>query len=200
MTKPKLDFWYEFASPYAYLAALSIENKAKAAGVEVVWRPFLLGAIFKMMKLPALPMQISPQKEAYMWMDASRQARRQGFLFRKPDQFPQSSVLPSRVALVGFKEGWGEDFSRRVYAANFAHNQLISDVQVISQILADMGKEPEKVLALATSPANKKALMVETQTAFDKGIFGVPTFFVGNEMFWGNDQMLEAFAIIKGNR
>ena len=199
MTKPKLDFWYEFASPYAYLAAMRIEDKAKVSGVEVVWRPFLLGAIFKMMKLPTGPMQISPQKEAYMWMDIKRKAGR-GLPYRKPDQFPQSAVLPSRVALVGFKEGWGEDFSKRVYRANFVHNELISDVQIIRQILADMGKDPEKVLALANTPANKKALMVETQTAFDKGIFGAPTFFAGDEMFWGNDLMLEAFATANRNR
>ena len=197
---PKVEFWYEFASPYSCLAALSIEDKAKAAGVEVVWRPFLLGAIYKMMEQAGQPMQIGPQKEAYMWMDAKRQAGHQGFPFRKPDQFPQSSVLPSRVALVGFKEGWGEDFSRRVYEATFAHNQLISDVQVISQILADMGKNPEKVLALANAPENKKALMVDTRTAFDKKIFGAPTFFVGNEMFWGNDRMLEALLTTKRNR
>lgn len=191
MTK-KLHFWYEFASPYACLATLRIEDVAKAAGVEVIWHPFLLGAIYKMMELPAPPMQLSPQKEAYMWMDVARQAGHQGFVFRKPDQFPQSAVLPSRVALVGLKEGWGEDFSRRVYEANFIHNQLISDVGVIAQILIDMGKDPEQVMALATTPENKKALMVQTQKAFDKKIFGVPTFFVDDEMYWGNDRLEEA--------
>jgi 2-hydroxychromene-2-carboxylate isomerase len=184
-----LHYWYEFASPYSYLSAMRIGDVAKERGVKVIWRPFLLGGIYKMLELPIPPMQLNPMKEEYMWLDCARQARGHGIPFHKPDRFPQVAVLPARVALIGFEEGWGEAFSIEVYRANFVHNQLISDVDVITQILEQMGHGPEDVLARATTPENKKALMDETQKAFDKKIFGVPTFFVGDEIFWGDDRL-----------
>ena len=191
MTKT-IDYWFEFSSPYSYLTAMRIEALAKDKGVEVIWRPFLLGGIYRTLDIPIPPMQLFPMKEDYMWMDVARQAKRQGIPFKKPDNFPQVAVLPARVAQIGFKEGWGEDFSKRVYQAIFAHNQLISEVGVISQILTDMGHDPEDVLARATAPENKKALMEATQKAFDKGIFGVPMFFIGDEMIWGDDRLEQA--------
>ncbi len=200
MSGKTLHYWYEFASLYSYLTAMRIEDVAKQKGVKVIWRPFLLGAIYKMLKLPVPPMQLNPMKEQYMWLDCARQAKRLGIPFNKPDRFPQVAVLPARVALIGLKEGWGEAFSKRVYQANFVQNQLISDVGVISQILEEMGHKPEEVLARATTPENKKALMIETQKAFDKNIFGVPTFFAGDEIFWGDDRLELALEAAVGSQ
>lgn len=200
MTQPTLHYWYEFASPYSYLSAMRIGDVAKERGVKVIWRPFLLGGIYKMLELPIPPMQLNPMKAEYMWLDCTRQARRHGIPLHKPDHFPQSAVLPARVALIGLKEGWGEAFSIRVYQANFVHNQLISDARVISQILAELGQEPEDVIARATTPENKQALMAETQEAFDKKIFGVPTFFVGDEIFWGDDRLELALETAVGSQ
>jgi len=191
MTKT-IDYWYEFSSPFSYLTAMRIEALVKENGVEAIWQPFLLGGIYRMLDVPIPPMQLFPMKEDYMWMDAARQAKRHGIPFRKPDNFPQVAVLPARVAQIGFQDGWGEDFSKRVYQAIFAHNQVISEVEVISKILTDMGYDPEAVLARATAPENKKLLMEQTQKAFDKGIFGVPTFYIGDEMIWGNDRLEQA--------
>lgn len=195
MTKPKLHFWYEFASPYACLAAFQIEDTAKAAGVEVVWHPFLLGAIFKMMKMPALPMQGCPQKVAYMWMDAVRQAKHYGVAFKKPSQFPRVAVLPARVALVGRDQGWCPEFSKEVFKANFVEDQDIGRVEVIAGILERMGLDPLALIEKAQTPENKLVLRDETQEAYDKGIFGVPTFFVGEEIFWGNERLDQALKL-----
>lgn len=189
---PKLDFWYEFASPYACLAAMRIEGVAEAKGVEVIWHPFLLGAIYKMMDLPAPPMQMTKQKFNYMWLDSARQAKLDGFALRRPSQFPRIAVLPSRVALIGRGEGWCPEFSRRVFQANYADDQDIAKEEVIRRILKDMGQDADGVLTAALSPENKEALKVETQEAFDKDIFGVPTFFAGDEIFWGNDRLEQA--------
>ncbi len=189
MTKPKIDFWYEFASPYAFLSALRIEDLAKEAGVEIKWRPFLLGAIFKMLKLPSLPMKSSPQKEAYMWMDVARQANLYGFAFKKPSKHPRVAVLPSRVALVGREQGWCPEFSKAVFKATFVDDQDIASVEVNAAILDQMGVDPVTTLDRAMSPENKLALREETQKAFDKGIFGVPTFFRRDQPFWGNDRL-----------
>ncbi len=192
MKTPGIDFWYEFASPYSYLAAMRITDLAKTKGVAVNWRPFLLGGIYKMLELQIPPMQLNYMKEEYMWLDCARQAKGHGIPFHQPGQFPHSAVLPARVALVGLEEGWGEAFSRRVYVANFVDNEVISDARVIGRILAGIGHDPEAVLARATDQKIKDRLRDQTQEAFDKKIFGVPAFFVGKEMFWGDDRLEQA--------
>lgn len=191
MTKP-LHFWYEFASPYACLAALRVEDLAKTKGVEVTWHPFLLGAIYKMMNMPTPPMQLTPQKEAYMWMDAKRQAKKYGISCVPPSKFPRVAVLPARVALLGREAGWCPEFSRRIFLANFTKDQEINEPSVVGAILEDIGLDPEETIKKAESPENKLALRQETQKAYDLGIFGVPTWFVGSEVFWGNDRLEEA--------
>jgi len=194
--KKTIDFWYEFASPYSYLAAMRVEDVAGAAGVDVVWRPFLLGAIYKRMEMPMLPMQLSPQKAAYMWMDVARQAKRYGLDFNKPVQFPQIGILAARVALVGKQEGWCPAFSRGVYHANFVHGADISKKDVIGPILAEIGHDAEDIFERAATQAIKDELRAETDKAFDKGIFGVPTFFAGDQMFWGNDRLEQALEAV----
>ena len=184
-----MDFWYEFASPYSYLAAMRIADMAKAKGVEVKWRPFLFGAIFKMMKLPAPPMQMCPQKFEYMWLDVVRQAKRRGLEMNQPPEFPRSAVLPSRVALIGLGEGWGEEFSRAVFQANFVHGEDIATPDVIDKILEGMDQDAPAILEQASSQEIKDQLRAQTQEAFDIKIFGVPTFMAGDEMFWGDDRL-----------
>ena len=184
-----IDFWYEFASPYSFLAAMRVADVAKEKGVEVKWRPFLFGAIFKMMKLPAPPMQMSPQKFKYMWLDVVRQAKRRGLDMNPPPEFPRSGVLPSRVTLIGLGEDWGEEFSRRVFQANFVHGEDIATPDVIGKILEGMDQDAPAILEQASSQEIKNQLRAQTQEAFDIKIFGVPTFMAGDEMFWGDDRL-----------
>lgn len=184
-----IDFWYEFASPYSFLAAMRIADVAKEKGVEVKWRPFLFGAIFKMMKLPTPPMQLTPQKFEYMWLDVVRQAKHRGFSLNPPPEFPRGAVLPSRVALIGLGEDWGEEFSRRVFQANFVHGEDIATPEVVGKILEEMDQDAAAILEQASSQEIKDQLRAQTQEAFDIKIFGVPTFMVGDEMFWGDDRL-----------
>jgi len=191
----KLHFWYEFASPYACLAALRIEEMAAPKGVDVVWHPFLLGAIFKMMNIPSPPMQLTPQKEAYMWMDAKRQAKKYGIPCIPPSVFPRVAVLPARVALLGREEGWCPEFSRQVFLANFTRDEDIAKPEIIAPILKNMGLNAEKIIEKAEGEGNKQALRSETQKAYDIGVFGVPTFFAGDDMYWGNDRLEEVLEV-----
>src|SRR3954452_20275619 len=122
---PALDFFYEFASTYSYIAAKRIARLAQVAGVTVHWRPFLLGPIFKTNGWDTSPFNLYPAKGRYMVRDCERQAAALGLTFRLPDPFPQNTLLAARVALVALEDGWGEDFSRAVYAAQFAENRNI---------------------------------------------------------------------------
>jgi 2-hydroxychromene-2-carboxylate isomerase len=192
---PRLDFWYDFASTYSYPAAMRIDAAAEEAGVEVCWRPFLLGPIFKTHGWSDSPFNLLPAKGRYMWRDLERICGALGFPFQRPATFPQQSLTAARVALVAGDEGWGPDFARRVYTAEFAESHDIGEREVITRIIADLGRDPSAVLARAEAPENKLRLRTETEEAQRLGIFGAPSFVTeGGELFWGNDRLEQALA------
>ena len=121
-----MDFFYEFASTYSYIAAMRIAPIAEAAGVAVRWRPFLLGPIFKAQGWDTSPFNLYPSKGRYMVRDCEREAAANGLTFRLPEPFPQNTLLAARVAVAGLEEGWGEEFSRRVYRAQFAEGRQVA--------------------------------------------------------------------------
>lgn len=189
-----LEFFYEFASTYSYLSALRIESLARARGIEVRWRPFLLGPIFKEQGWTDSPFNHFPVKGRYMWRDLERRAGRYGLAFRRPSQFPRNGLLAARIALVGVGEGWAPEFSRRVYAANFVEDLDIARPEVLSPLLSGLGLEPAEILKRAEAEANKAALRAQTERAKSLGIFGAPCFVVGEELFWGDDRLEDALA------
>src|SRR4051812_27345646 len=138
---PALDFFYEFASTYSYLAAMRIAPLAHAAGVTLRWRPFLLGPIFKAQGWDTSPFNLYPAKGRYMVRDCERQCADLGIAFRLPGLFPQNSLLAARVALVGLDAGWGEEFSREVYRAEFAEGRNIGNATVIAAIVDALGHD-----------------------------------------------------------
>ena len=193
--RPLLEFWYEFASTYSYLAAMRIEAAAEQAGVALIWRPFLLGPIFAGQGWTSSPFNLFPAKGRYMWRDMEREAAQQGVPFYRPNPFPQNSLLAARVALLGADRGWTPAFTKAVYRAEFGEGHDIADPAVLSGILAGLGLEPEALLAEAQSEANKTRLRRVGEEAQARGIFGAPTFFAEDgEMFWGNDRLERALA------
>jgi 2-hydroxychromene-2-carboxylate isomerase len=187
-----LDFFYEFASTYSYIAAMRIAPLAQAAGVTVRWRPFLLGPIFKSQGWDTSPFNLYPAKGRYMVRDCERQCAALGIAFRMPDPFPQNTLLAARVALAALAEGWGEDFSRAVYSAQFAQARQIGGAEVIGEIVHRLGRDSSAALMRAQSDAIKQKLRAETAEAQRLGIFGAPSFVVGGELFWGNDRLEQA--------
>lgn len=201
--RPIFEFWYEFASTYSYLAAMRIERLAEEAGVEIVWRPFLLGPVFKAQGWETSPFNVYPAKGRYMWRDMEREAVRFGLPFYKPSSFPQNGLLAARIALLGLDQGWTPVFTKAVYTAEFGEGRDISDREVLSGILADLGLDPEEIMAEAQSEANKTRLRRLNDEAQGRGIFGAPTFFAEDgEMFWGNDRLDQAldWAVAQANR
>jgi 2-hydroxychromene-2-carboxylate isomerase len=190
--QPVLEFWYEFASTYSYLAAMRIEAAAESAGVVLVWRPVLLGPIFKAQGWDNSPFNLYPAKGRYMWRDMEREAARLGLPFYRPNPFPQSGLLAARVALLAEK-GWTPAFTRAVYTAQFGEGRDIADPQVVTGILTELGLEAEAVLAEAQGETNKMRLRRMGDEVQSRGLFGAPTFFAEDgEMFWGNDRLEQA--------
>jgi 2-hydroxychromene-2-carboxylate isomerase len=193
-------FWYEFASTYAYIAALTIERAAAAAGIVVTWRPFLLGPIFARQGWKDSPFNLYPAKGRYMWRDLERLCAREGLPWHRPERFPQNGLLAARVALVGLREGWGVAFSKAVFRANFAEGRDIASGETVGEILRDLELDDVAILQLARSDAIKEMLRATTDEAERCGVFGAPTFQVGDELFWGSDRMPQALEWAKNPR
>ncbi len=192
-----LRFWFEFASPYSWLAAMRIEAEAARRGVTLAWQPFLLGPIFADRDWSTSPFVLYPDKGRYMWRDVERQAAKYGLTLRRPDRtpggiFPQNGLLAARLCLVGLDEGWGEGFARAAFAAAFSEGHDISRQDVLAPLVAAQGAEPEAALTAATASATKARLRAAVEEARRLHIFGAPSFTVGSELFWGNDRLEDA--------
>jgi 2-hydroxychromene-2-carboxylate isomerase len=133
-----------------------------------------------------------------MWRDLKRLCEDQGLPFRKPEPFPQNSLLPARVAVAGMDQGWGEAFSVAVYRAQFADGQRIDDPATLNAILTSLKIDAKAALDVAQSDANKLRLRTETEEAQRLGVFGAPTFVTASgELFWGNDRLEQAVRWVK---
>lgn len=131
-------------------------------------------------------------KLRYMWRDLERRAASLGIPYRQPTEYPVNSLLTARVALVAGRDGWCGAFTERVFALHWTKNRLIGSEDNLGTALRDLGQDPEHMVALAQSDENKAALKQQTVRAVERGIFGAPSFVIGDELFWGDDRLNEA--------
>jgi 2-hydroxychromene-2-carboxylate isomerase len=176
---------------------MRITPLAKAAGVSLRWRPFLLGPIFKAQGWDNSPFNLYPAKGAYMWRDLERICAALRLPFVRPPVFPQASLTAARVALVALEEGWGEDFCRAVYMAEFGTGRDIGAPGAVAEIVHGLGRDAGALLQRAQSDEIKSRLRAQNEEAQRLGIFGAPSFVAGDELFWGNDRLEAALAWAK---
>ena len=191
MTKA-IHVWFDFASTYSYPAALRATQLAAANRISLHWRPFMLGVIFKQQGLNDSPFNLYPSKGRYMWRDMERQCAAQGIPFHKPTQFPRNGLLAGRIACLSQDAPWITAFIQAVYRANFVYDQDVADTTVIGEILHQLNVDSAGVIAHALSEESKQKFRDQTGQAVELGIFGSPTFMIGDEMFWGGDRLAEA--------
>ncbi|SDR27632.1 2-hydroxychromene-2-carboxylate isomerase [Pseudovibrio sp. Tun.PSC04-5.I4] len=190
---PRLAFYYEFASPYSYLTAARIEQLAKDRGVDVDWRPFLLGPIFKRQGLESSPFVENRKKGAYMWRDVARSAANLGLPWEKPSIFPQNSLLASRIAFAGRKEPWIGAFSRAVFHMAFALDEDISKQELMIALLRELDLDVDHIMRQTESTEVKIGLRAAVAEAEAMGVFGAPSMITEKgELYWGNDRLDEA--------
>ena len=154
----------------------------------------LLLALLLGLGVPTLKPRPGDARMGRHMRDLERLAARYELPFRKPSGFPRSSLLAARVALVGVEEGWVASFSRAVMQANFAVDRDIGERAVIADILSAQGLDADAVIERAQADANKLALRRQTERATELGLFGAPSFRVGDELFWGNGRLDDALA------
>ena len=197
---PIVDFWFDFASTYSYPAAARIGTAARERNVVVRFRPLLLGPIFKAQGWDTSPFNIYEAKGRYMWRDLERLCAALALPFRRPEPFPQNSLLAARVALAGIaaQAPWAGAFCAAVFRAQFGEGRRIDDPSTLSAILTTLDVDPAPALAAAQSDDNKARLRTQTEEAQRLGIFGAPAFITGDgELFWGNDRLDAALAWAK---
>ena len=192
MQSHSLQFWFEFASTYSYIAAARIERVTTSVNVPLEWKPFLLGPIFREQGWNDSPFNLYPIKGRYMWRDMERLCQRYQLPFQKPSQFPRNGLRAARVACLAQAEPWCPAFVRAVFHANFADDRDIAQTQTIVSLLDSLGQPGLSLLERAQSTENKERLRRQTEEAIQLGIFGAPTFVYGTELFWGNDRLEEA--------
>src|SRR5262249_39084057 len=173
---------------------MRIEDAAHAAGVPLVWKPFLLGPIFAGQGAPGPPFTLYRIRGRYMGRALERVCARHGLPFHRPTRFPRSGLLAARVTLIGADGPWGPEFVRGIYRANFVDDRDITAPETVRGVLSGIGVDPEPVLAAAQTPDNKDRLKRQTEEAIALGIFGAPSFVSCGELFWGNDRLDDALA------
>jgi 2-hydroxychromene-2-carboxylate isomerase len=138
---------------------------------------------------------LQPQKGAYVWDDMRRQCAKYAIPWQRPSVFPRSAILATRVALHGARAPWIGDFVKAIMRANFARDEDISSEAHVIDALRELALPANAIVADCQNEANKPRLRDQTERAKALGIFGAPTFFVGSEMFWGNDRLDDALEL-----
>lgn len=184
-----IEFYFDFSSPYSYLASELIDELAAKYGRKVKWRPMLLGVVFQKTGQPLLVNV--PLKGEYSMRDFSRSARYFNVPFKFPAKFPMSTVSAARAYywLHGQDCAKARQFARAVFRAYWVDGRDISDLAVVSDIVANLGVDREALAAGIATPEIKERLKVETDMALAKGMCGAPYFVVDGEPFWGADRL-----------
>jgi 2-hydroxychromene-2-carboxylate isomerase len=187
MAKHTLEIYWDFSSPFAYLGSTQAEALAKRRGAELVWRPMLLGGVFRAIGQVDVPLFTwSDAKKKYYYDDMHRWAAYWGVPFKFPSNFPTNSLKAMRVYLA-LPEERRADFRTRTFHAYWAEDRNIGDDAVLRELV---GADGEAMLARTQDPAVKKALVDATEHAVKVGVFGAPTWVVdGKELFWGQDRI-----------
>jgi len=182
-----VEFFFDIVSPASYLAWTQLPKLERDTGAKIIYRPMFLPGIFEMAGNDT-PITV-PAKAKWIFEDFKRFAKRYDVPFTMNDNFPLSSVYAMR-GLNNFREH--ERFTKLVdefYQAMWVNNEDINDPEIVIRIVNDAGINPSEYQAAMNDPENKQALMDITKEAVDRGIFGAPTFFVGDEMHFGQDRL-----------
>ena len=183
------EFWFDFGSTASYLAWTQIPALEAATGAKAIYKPMLLGAVFQATGNQS-PATI-PAKGKYVFADFERFAKRYGVTLVRNPHFPINTLLFMRgaIALQATSDPRFLDYCRTVFNAIWVESLNMNDPAVAVAALGKAGFNAPGLVALASEQATKDALKIATQEAIDRGIFGAPTFFVGDQMFWGQDRM-----------
>jgi 2-hydroxychromene-2-carboxylate isomerase len=178
---PTFEFFFDVASPYTYLAATRIDAAAADAGVTAIWRPFLLGAVLK--ATGNAPPALVPARGRYMFKDLQRWSKRLDIPLVLPSMFPTNTLTAQRILAASPDPQSLRTTAHALFQAYWADGRDIGDRSVLSDVLG------QDLVDVAATDAAKDALRAHTTDAIERGAFGAPTFYVGDQMYFGNDRL-----------
>ena len=179
----KLEFFYDYVSPYSYLANHAV---GLLDDVDVVYRPMFLGGV--MQATGNRPPAVVPEKGRYLTKDVYRWVAHYGIPFKFNSIFPQKTISALRLAVAAQRAGVFAEVHQPLFDAAFVHDLDLSDEAVLRSIVETAGRPADDLLHEIGDPSIKDELRATTEEAVERGVFGAPTFFVGEEMFFGNDR------------
>jgi 2-hydroxychromene-2-carboxylate isomerase len=198
-----VDFYFDYSSTNSYFAAFMLPQICARYGTRIRWFPLHLAALFRETGFDVTAM--TPRKARYLWRDHARYAEFTGLPFRKPSRFPIKTAQALRATLaIPMLSNRGttlndtsllqhekaiERFAQGVFRAYWEHDEDIARPEAIARVARENGLDGERLLELTDSTSAREALASVTQRATERGVFGAPTFFVDDEMFWGKDRL-----------
>ncbi|MBX2878450.1 MAG: 2-hydroxychromene-2-carboxylate isomerase [Granulosicoccus sp.] len=184
-----IDFYFDFTSPYGYLASTRIEEIAQRFDREINWHPLVLGFIFK--TTGSQPLTQIPLKGDYAIMDIARSARRLNVPYQMPDNFPVGTIAAARTSLWldTIDQPKNVEFIHAIYKSYFADNIDISEAENVLSVASSIGIDTDQLSSALATPEVKGLLKTAVDDAVTKGIFGSPTICIDGENFWGQDRL-----------
>ena len=190
---PSVDFYSDFSSTNSYFAAFMLPEICARSAAVIRWLPLHSAALFRGTGFHVMAM--APRKARYLWLDHARYAEATGLPFRRPSRFPIKTALALRCvlaldALDANDEGGARmNLSQALFRSYWERDENIADVEVLTSLIRDIKLDPDAIIAGANSQEIREELREMTSYAAERGVFGVPTFFVNQEMFWGKDRL-----------
>ncbi|HIF91818.1 MAG TPA: 2-hydroxychromene-2-carboxylate isomerase [Myxococcales bacterium] len=184
-----VEFFFDYGSPYSYLADSRLEGLRQRTGAEIVYRPMLLGGVFKATGNRSPFLEPVEAKQRYFSLELRRTVARLGVAFKHNPNFPINTLGLMRAAYAAQSLDVFPTFHLAIYLAFWTKGADLGQGEVIEKVLSEAGLEGREILELSVSDESKGALRATTDEAVERGVFGAPTFFVGGEMFFGNDRM-----------
>ncbi|UTW57525.1 2-hydroxychromene-2-carboxylate isomerase [Kordiimonas sp. SCSIO 12603] len=184
----ELDFYFDFGSPTAFLAYKRLQQLKKQYDLHITYKPMLLGGVFKATgnSSPAF----IPAKGQYMMMhDLPRFQKRYGVNFKHNPHFPINTLPLMRAALAAEQLGCFDSFIEATFNAMWIDEKNMGDLEVISSVLSEAGLDTAAIFEASQSSDVKSGLIKATEEAVERGVFGAPTMFIGDEMFFGQDRL-----------
>lgn len=193
-----VQFLFDFGSPAAYLAWTQLPRLVADTGASVDYQPILLGGVFQASGNRA-PITV-PAKGRYLFQDLDRYARQYGVPLVMNPHFPINTITLMRIDVALLEAGQAplQAWRDAAFRAIWAEQRNLGDATVVAEVLGSVGLDAPAVLAMAAEPSVKESLRLRTQQAVDRGVFGAPTFFVGEAMFWGQDRLDFVRAALQG--
>jgi len=199
MAQPSIDCWITLGSTYTYLTVMRLPEITQSTGITIRFRPMDLRLLFK--EMGYFPFPLDAPKTAYMWQDLRRRAGKYDIPISLPVPYPAATPnVANRVAILGLREGWGEEFIRASYRHWFQQGQEPGSDPNLSESLREIGQDPQRVMSLAEGEEIEREFSSETDVARSLGVFGSPTFVVGDQLFWGDDRLEDAISWAREGR